>query len=121
MIDAKATVLTPTGGKPLDEIKPGDAVLSVAGSKLLVNKVFNTRQSQSGGLVRISCGKKSVVCEAPHGLAQKIGQRRFAQSGRPAEQDMLQRLITLQGCFYQKLKPFDRPRLPTELLEQRRS
>ena len=56
-----------------------------------------------------------------HGIAQDVGQSRLTESGRAAQQDVLERFVPLAGRFDHQQQTFDRLRLPAELLEHRGS
>ena len=71
MIDFRLKVLTPTGEKPLAEIREGDELYSATHTGIVKNVVKKKYEGRAATFMRVSCNGTSISCDPEQYLAKK--------------------------------------------------
>ena len=78
------------------------------------------RGEKSGKVAGLLDGRAARGADlGSHGIAKDVGEGCLAEAGRAAQQDVLERFVTLPGRLDKKHQALDGLRLPAELLEHR--
>lgn len=81
MIDFSMRVMTPSGEKPLIDIRVGDILLSVSGTRYIKNKVTKRIESSAGSLMKLSCNGSTLMCAPTQTLATKAQTTIYKKAG----------------------------------------